>query len=626
VAVSLSSPAIHRGDSSGGLPLPAAADAVPRLGEELPVDRQRRGQLLGDERAGLVARHPAQVLDGLAEPAVAYDPLDVGRAGVAVERVQAFLGPAARGLARDARPVIHADLREVRERLPRALGAEHLDLTGEPLQLGVGGVRPRGQGEQRQGEDGELCESLAHKAGHFFVGRGGIPHPEGIRVFLRGGGQRLGSRLVPPWRRDRQSLATEARLPGLTDQLVHTPMGAHRGLLTAVPGVARCGGALGFFWFSPFRGRDKESEHVTDDASAEWLREEAAVRRRNSGLRGKPATRAATPRHVEPMLALLVSDLPSDAARYAYEFKWDGVRAIAYWDGQTLAIESRNLLPIAQRYPELHGLGAALGKRCVVLDGEIVALDAEQRPDFGLLQRRMHVSSPAEALRLSKLVPAAYVIFDLLYLDGRSLMGEPFERRRERLEELPLSGPSWHLSPVTRGQGRRLLDAARKHRLEGVIAKRLDSLYHPGRRTGEWLKVKVVHRQEFVIGGWADGIVAGQFGSLMLGYYEQPPGKGRFGDHFRGLRFVGGVGTGFADEQRRQLLKRLKTMERSENPFDRPVKRVGGKRVHYVTPTLVAEVEFRDWTPDGSLRQASFKGLREDKRAEAVVREDRRAG
>ena len=177
---------------------------------------------------------------------------------------------------------------------------------------------------------------------------------------------------------------------------------------------------------------------------------------------------------------------------------------------------------VSARYPELRALGPQLGSREAVLDGEIVAFDEQGRPSFERLQRRMHVSPSSAIRRLADEAPVSYLIFDLLYLDGHTTMALPYRERRALLEGLELKGPTWQTPAYHAGEGRELLAAAAEQRLEGIVAKRLDSPYRPGRRTDEWLKIKNVNRQELVIGGWlpGKGRRAGRLGALLMGYYE----------------------------------------------------------------------------------------------------------
>ena len=327
----------------------------------------------------------------------------------------------------------------------------------------------------------------------------------------------------------------------------------------------------------------------------------------------------AFPSSLEPMLAVLSPALPADIDRYGFEYKWDGVRALCYWDGRSLRLESRNRLDITRRYPELHVLADALGSRTAVLDGEIVALDEADRPSFPLLQNRMHVNDPAAIRRLVDDVPVRYLVFDLLYLDGRSTVQRSYLQRRDMLEQLTLMGPTWQVPPAYVGEGEAMLHAARTTGLEGIVAKHIDSVYQPGRRSPDWLKVKVVQRQEFVIGGWVPegGNNVSRVGSILLGYYEPTCTGGRAG---KVLRFAGGVGTGFNDQWHRTLTAKLKPLRRATSPFADPVPK---RDAIFVEPILVAEIEYRRWPVGGMVHQGAFKGLRTDKDARKVVREDR---
>src|SRR5687768_8997137 len=186
------------------------------------------------------------------------------------------------------------------------------------------------------------------------------------------------------------------------------------------------------------------------------------------------------PADLTPMLAV-GSDLPPDDGRWAYEYKWDGVRALCYWDGRSLRLRSRNNLDMTVQYPELQALGPAIGEgRTAILDGEVVALDDLDRPSFPNLQKRMKVTHAPTALRLSSEVPVYLMLFDLLYLDGRSVTGRPLLERRTLLEELTVEGPNWQVSPMYRANGAELLEAARCVEMEGIVAKRVDSTYEPG--------------------------------------------------------------------------------------------------------------------------------------------------
>ncbi|MBV9284516.1 MAG: non-homologous end-joining DNA ligase [Acidimicrobiia bacterium] len=308
---------------------------------------------------------------------------------------------------------------------------------------------------------------------------------------------------------------------------------------------------------------------------------------------------------------LLPKGLPSPDEAYAYEFKWDGVRALTYVRKGEVCAQSRNLLDITGQYPELMSVGEKLAGRTAVIDGEIVALDKKGRPSFQLLQGRMHVGSAAEVRRRMADTPVAYLVFDVLYLDGKSTMRLPYTERRALLEELPLGGPCCQIPPSTVGNGAHVVEASQKTGLEGVMAKRLDSIYEVGKRSRAWLKVKNHRGQEFVIGGWStgEGRRAGTIGALLLGYYDD--GK---------LIYAGHVGTGFTDKLLAELQKEMAPLARPDSPFATPVARV--KKATFVEPKLVGEVQFAEWTREGTLRQPSFKGLREDKDPRKVVREE----
>ncbi len=320
--------------------------------------------------------------------------------------------------------------------------------------------------------------------------------------------------------------------------------------------------------------------------------------------------REPMPERIVPMMAHPASTLPRDPKNWSFEVKWDGVRAIAYVKPGRLRLESRNLNDITEAYPEVRGVVGALGMHEAVLDGEIVAFDDNGRPSFERLQRRMHVTSPSAIRRYQSSMPVVYAIFDLLYLDGRSLMELPYHERRARLESLELKGPAWRVPANHPGEGKLLLEATGKQGLEGIVAKRLDSRYEPGRRGGNWLKIKHTMRQELVIGGWmpGEGRRTKRIGALLMGYYED--GK---------LRYAGRVGTGFTEKTLAELQKRLDPLRRDTSPFEVGGGRgVGGRgpiprEVVFVEPELVAEIELREWTAERIMRAPSFKGLREDK-------------
>ncbi|MFE3257894.1 non-homologous end-joining DNA ligase [Nocardia sp. NPDC059091] len=305
-----------------------------------------------------------------------------------------------------------------------------------------------------------------------------------------------------------------------------------------------------------------------------------------------------------PMLAT-AGVVPHDDAKWNYEVKFDGIRAICYVsDG--LRLMSRNDKNITAAWPELAALGPS--SPAFVLDGEIVALGEDGRSSFEALQPRMHQRNPAMIRSLATTTPATYMIFDLLHVGDRSLIDLPYRQRRELLEQLDLRGPHWQTPPRLKGPGEAVLDESRRLRLEGIVCKRLDGPYLPGRRSPLWIKVKNVRDQEVVIVGWRPGAGqrAGHIGSLLMAVHDDT------GE----LTYIGNVGTGFTQATLDDLSAKLQPLQRNTPSVAAPV-----PDAVWVEPELVGEVTFTGWTSDARLRHPSWRGLRFDKNPREIRRE-----
>lgn len=305
--------------------------------------------------------------------------------------------------------------------------------------------------------------------------------------------------------------------------------------------------------------------------------------------------------------------LPPDGRGFAYEFKWDGMRVlVAVARGKVEAAVSRNGNDAHARFPELDAVALALGNHSGVVDGELVVLGRGGKPDFGLMQTRMALANAREIAQATASHPVQFLAFDLLEFDGTSLLRQPYTARRQMLESLDLGGPRLAVPPSHRSDGAAVLAASQDLGLEGVVAKRLTSPYLPGERSPHWIKVRNRNRQEFVVGGWSQGEGArgGTVGSLLLGVYGSPLGKGK-------LHFVGRVGSGFRDSDLKVLDTRLNELATAKDPFH-PFEDEGDEPL-FVKPELVVEAEFSGLAHHRVLRQAAFKGFRHDKPAKDVV-------
>jgi bifunctional non-homologous end joining protein LigD len=327
-------------------------------------------------------------------------------------------------------------------------------------------------------------------------------------------------------------------------------------------------------------------------------------------LKGLPS---AKPQFIEPMKARLV-DEPPKHGDWLYELKFDGIRAMAIKNDRKVSLISRNGNKLDARFPEIVGAVKNLPVREYVIDGEVVALDEDGRSSFQLLQGLEMEGRKA---------PLRFYVFDLLQLDGKSLLGLPLEQRKQVLAKICENvGDPIRYSGEISGDVKSLLAEVKRRGLEGLIGKQRNSVYEPGRRSGTWIKLKCVNEQEFVIGGYTPPAGSRKyFGAILVGYYEI--GK---------LRFAGKVGSGFTEKSLSMLHKKFREEEHDDCPFvDLPSKQGGEwvqgitpsmmKKMHWVNPKFVAEIKFAEWTRDQKLRQPVFLGMREDKAATEVKRE-----
>ncbi|WP_431891701.1 non-homologous end-joining DNA ligase [Micromonospora haikouensis] len=304
---------------------------------------------------------------------------------------------------------------------------------------------------------------------------------------------------------------------------------------------------------------------------------------------------------LKPMLAT-TGPLPA-GAEWAYEFKWDGVRALADIVGGRQHLYARSGVQITAAYPELITLAEQVDD--ALLDGEVVLLNQAGQPSFTALAERMHVRDPAKAARLAASVPVTYLIFDLLRLRGADLTGRPWRERRDLLEGLGLGGARWAVPPVF-ADGPATYEAAGEHGLEGVMAKRTGSAYRPGVRSPDWVKVKLEVTGDFVVGGWRPG--ARKIGGLLVGV-PRPDGR---------LIYRGRVGGGIGAALERELLRELEPLRAGSSPFAADVPREDARGAIWVDPEVVVEVKYGQRTPDGRLRFPRVLRLRPDKPPEEV--------
>src|ERR1700712_2414901 len=310
------------------------------------------------------------------------------------------------------------------------------------------------------------------------------------------------------------------------------------------------------------------------------------------------------PTDLLPMLATAgtLADISGDG--WHFEGKWDGVRAIVEVGEGHFRLVSRNGNDVTAAYPELREVADSLSGHVVVLDGEIVALDKDGRSDFGLLQRRMKLIKPVEIERVADEVPVRLNVFDILHLDGVSLLRKSYDDRRRVLEALNPAGRTFSVPAVLPGSVDAALEHTRKIHWEGIIAKKGDSVYLPGKRSRTWIKIKNIQDQEVVIVGWrpGNGRRAGGIGALLMALPTAD-----------GFDFVGRVGTGFSDAMLDDLLATLQPLTRKTSPVTGAMPRAETVGVHWVRPELVGEVTYSEWTPDHHLRHPVWRGLRSDK-------------
>jgi len=340
--------------------------------------------------------------------------------------------------------------------------------------------------------------------------------------------------------------------------------------------------------------------------------EDSAIHPQAVEVPGDPVEEIEFPEQLEPMLATLVeAGRFGDESGWAFEMKWDGVRIIAYLAAGRVNLRSRKGRDDTRAYFEVADELTKINVETAILDGEVVVTDSAGRPNFGLLQHRINLTKPTDIDRAAKAYPAQLMLFDILELNGQPLIKKSYQERRAILEDLIPAQPGSliQVPPTFDGDLKAAMATADRLQLEGVVAKRRNSTYQPGRRTHTWLKIKLHRAQEVVIGGWrpGQGRRSGGVGSLLMGIPTTD-----------GLHYVGRVGSGFNDRQLDDIQARLDKLSRKTSPF-LDVPREDARDAHWVTPSLVGEVTYGELTEPGRLRHPVWRGLRPDKSPIEVV-------